>query len=392
MSEGEGFNTRAVHAGEVRIPEFGNVVTPIFQTSTFRHPNSSEKPFIDRTSNQPFLYTRLGNPTVQALEEKYASLENSRYAVSFASGMAAITSTILSMRARGGRILSLNELYGQTYSFFSGSLPTYGYDVEFIGSDKLNSLDFDPAGYSLVYLESIINPTLKVTDITRIAGLCRENNVPVVVDATFASPYNQNPLDMGCTVSLHSATKYISGHSDVTLGIVGTSDESVYGGLTETRKNLGSSVDPLQAYLSMRGLKTLGLRMKRQNQVSLELAKFLHQHRKIRNVNHPGLPDSPYHGIASRNLRGYGGMLSFELHQGYEGAKKLLSGLTLPSVAASLGGIESLVSLPVETSHAGVPVSERKVMGISDGLIRFSCGIEDPEDLIRDIENALENV
>ncbi len=392
MSKNVGFNTRAVHQGEVHIPEFGNVITPVFQESTFKYPNRGENPHIDTTTGKPFLYSRVGNPTVQALEEKYASLENSQYAASYSSGMAAITSTILSMGGRNKNILSLNELYGQTHVLFSDVLRNYGYKVDFLDIDNMNSIEFDPAGYSLVYTESIINPTLKVTDLVKISKFCQESNIPVVVDATFASPFNQNPIDLGCTVAVHSATKYISGHSDVTLGMVGTSNRQIYQEIVESRKNLGSSVDPFQAYLAMRGLKTLGLRVTRQNQNAMELSKFLEQHKKVKQVLYPGLEGSPYHEIATRNLKGYGGMLSFELLEGYAAATKLLRELEVAVAATSLGGIESLVSMPVDTSHVGISPEDRAAMGINDGLVRFSCGIEDPEDLIEDLQNALDKV
>lgn len=388
MPAEKGFNTRAVHSGELRISEVGNVTTPIFQTSTFSLPNRSASPEIDRTTEKPFLYTRMGNPTIQALEEKYASVDGAEYAAAFSSGMAAITSSSLSMADRGKPVLVLNELYGQSYHFFSKTMRELGYRVDFLNTEEMNSPEFDPAGYGLLYLESIVNPTMKVTDLINIADKCREGGVPLVVDATFASPYNQNPLKMGCTVSLHSATKYISGHSDVTMGIAGTNDRDVYTGIIEARTNFGTNSDPMQAYLAIRGLKTLGLRVKKENEVAMELAKFLEQHGKVVRVNYPGLESSPYHETAGKNLSGFGGMLSFELENGGM-ALKLLPELRLATAAASLGGVESLVSIPVETSHAHVEPSERRKMGVVDGLVRYSCGIEEPEDLIEDLQEAL---
>lgn len=385
----EGFNTKAVHAGELRIPEIGNVVTPVFHTTTFSSPNTSENPYLDKTREKPYLYTRVGNPTIQALEEKYASVEESGHGISFSSGMGAITSTILSMASSGARILSVKELYGETYEFLTTNLRRMGIGVDFISIDRMNSLDFDPAPYSLVYAESIVNPTLKVADLASIAPFCREKEIPLVVDATFASPYNQNPVSMGASIVVHSGTKYIAGHSDVTLGLVGTSDNALRDSIVNTRKNFGPSMDPGQAYLALRGLKTMGLRVSRQNAVALELARFLEQDSRVYSVMYPGLESSGHYPIARRNLRGSGGMLSFELKGGIASARKFLKNLRIPSVAASLGGIESLVTLPVETSHASVPENERLAMGITDGMIRFSCGIEDPEDLVEDMGQAL---
>ena len=387
-----GFNTRAVHSGEFMIPEIGNVTTPIFQTATFEHPNRSRNPTIDRPRNAPFLYSRLGNPTVQALEEKYASLEGSDFSLAFPSGMAAISSSILAMNNAGSSMLSVQELYGETYGFLSSGVRKYGMGTEFIGVDSLNSLEFDPSEKSLVYLESIINPTMKVADIAGISRICKENNVPLVVDATFASPLNQKPLRLGASLVMHSGTKYISGHSDMMLGLIGTSDSGIFKSIYDMRKSLGPSVDPMQAFLGARGMKTLGLRVERQNRVAMEVANYLEQHREVQHVLYPGLESSPYRQIAERNLEGFGGMLSFELKGGIEAARKLMKHLQIPRIAASLGGVESLVSLPVETSHADVPAGKRSEMGISNGLIRFSCGIEDPEDVIADLEKGLSAV
>lgn len=392
MSSTKGFNTRAVHSGELQIPEFGNVITPVFQSATFHNPNRSEHPYNDNTRDSPYLYTRLGNPTIQAMEEKYASLENARYALGFSSGMAAISSSVFSLNRSGTSFLSIEELYGETYGLFSSGLRKYGINVEFNSVDILNKLEFDPSGKSMVYLESIINPTMKVADVSGIAKICSEYGVPLLVDATFSSPYNQKPLDQGASVAIHSGTKYISGHSDITLGLVGTSDASLYSGISDIRKNFGPSMDPLQSYLAMRGMKTLGLRVEKQNQGAIEIAKYLQQHRKVENTSYPGLENSPYRKIAEKNLRGFGGMLSFELKSGLDGARRLLEHLQVPRAAASLGGVESLVSLPLDTSHVNVPPEKRREMGIPDGLIRFSCGIEDPEDLIADLENALKAV
>ena len=387
-----GFNTRAVHSGELRDPRFGNVVTPIFETTTFLHPNDDSAAYIDATRGSPYLYTRWGNPTIQALEEKYSALENSNHALAFSSGMGAITSTILSLTSSGSRILSLNELYGQAHGFFSGELSRYQIKTDFVPIDEINSLSFKLKDYAAVYVESITNPTMKVTDLVELSKFCNENNTPVVVDATFASPYNQKPLDLGCSIVIHSGTKYLSGHSDVTLGMVAASSAELHNRILRMRTTLGPTMDPLQSYLALRGIKTLGLRMEKHNRVALEVAKFLSQHKKITGTFYPGLPDSKYHNIAKKVLTGFGGMLSFEVTGGLDGAKRLLKHIKIASVAASLGGVDSLVSLPLETSHANIQRAERLKMGINDGLVRFSCGIEDPEDLILDIESALDMV
>lgn len=382
------FNTNAVHAGEIIDPRFGNVITPVFETATFLSPNKSQEPYLDKTRGQPFLYTRWGNPTTQSLEDKYAALDGVRHGLAFSSGMAAISSAVFGMGGIGEKILSINELYGQTHAFFSSYIEKFGMKCDFITLDQANSLSFDPRGYSFLYVESIINPTLKVTDLQEIGKFCLENDLPLLVDATFASPYNQKPSEFGASVVLHSGTKYLSGHSDITLGMAGTNSVDLYDRIQTVRKTTGPVPDPLQSYMAARGMKTLGLRVGKQNQVASELAKFLKQHRKVVRVHYPGLEDFPYHSVARKVLRGYGGMVSFEVSGGLQGARKFMSNLSIPSVAASLGGVESLVTLPVETSHSSISPQERQRMGINDGLVRFSCGIEDPEDLIADMENA----
>ncbi|AAT43687.1 PLP-dependent transferase [Picrophilus oshimae] len=379
-----GFNTRAVQAGDLKIREIGNVVTPIFENSTFIYPNS-ESEYMDSSSGMPYIYSRWGNPTVQSLEDKYRVLENTGHAVAFSSGMGAITAAVLS-NIKKKRILSIMDLYGQTFQFFSRTLKTLGIHVDFIDVDKLNNLDFDAKNYDLVYAESITNPLLKVIDIKNVASFCHENDVLFIDDATFASPYNQNPVELGADIVVHSATKYISGHSDVIIGIAGTNN--YYNNLIEMRKTLGASPDAFQAYLSYRGLKTLGLRMERHNKNAMELARFLRDSKKVLNVNYPGLDDNKYHGIAGKEMRGYGGMLSFTLNS-MEDAHKLIKNLEIPAYAASLGGVESLITMPVETTHASLSPEERRSLGISDSLVRFSTGIEDIDDIIKDFENAL---
>ncbi len=386
-----GFNTAATHSGELKDPRFGNVVTPIFQTSTFVYPNYAEGTYKDHTRNEPYFYTRWGNPTLESLEKKYASLEGSEKGLSFSSGMAAIVSSIASLAGRKGRLLSMQELYGQTSAFMTGMLRGWGVETDFLPVSEINALDSLEDLYDAVYLESISNPTLQVSDVGRIGALCREKGIPLIVDATFASPYNQNPLSHGATVSVHSATKYIAGHSDVVAGLLGT-DSETFGALQVSRKTLGGTPDPMQAFLVSRGIKTLGLRMEKHNRNGQEISNFLSQHSAVRRVYYPGLEENETFDVARKVLRGFGGMVSFELRGDIRSARKFISGLKLASPAPSLGGVESLVTLPIDTSHSTTPPELRRKMGISDSLIRFSLGIEDHEDLIEDMQQALSSV
>lgn len=383
-----GFNTRAVQDGELRIKEFGNMTTPIFENSTFANPNESQNPATDHTRGKPYMYTRWGNPTLQSLEKKYASLDQVDEALSFSSGMAAITSSLLALLKKGDRLLSVNELYGETFLFFTKTLPAMGINVSFISTDELNSKDIDLRKYNAVYAESIVNPTLGVCDLDHIGSIAAEAGLPLLVDATFASPYNQNPSKFHASVTLHSGTKYIGGHADIILGLAGFSKDYLER-IWLSRKTFGGIPDPLQAFLGLRGIKTLGLRMKVQNQNALALARFLEQHKRVRKVFYPGLESFSYHEIAKRNLKGYGGMISFELKDGVPAARKMMKNLKICSSAPSLGGIESLITLPIDTTHGSLTPAERAKMGIPEGLIRLSVGIEDSEDLIDDFQKAL---
>lgn len=387
-----GFNTDAVQAGELRDSHIGSVVTPIFQASTFQYPNADPGALQDRIRSEPFLYSRWNNPTTQSAELKYSALEAAEYALAFSSGMGAIMSAILSFSRKNRRILSVDELYGQTHGAFEKTLPDFGVKADFITMDQLNSGEFRCSGYDLVYTESIVNPTMKVSDIKLAAKICRENSIPLFVDATFASPYNQRPLELGASTVLHSATKYISGHSDAIYGLAAFSNNTDFNETQNLRRTLGSIPDAFQSYLVLRGMKTLGLRMEKHNANGMIISKALSAEPKVISVNYPGLEESPYREIASRNLGGFGGMISFELKSGLEGARKFMKRLKISMVASSLGGVESLVSMPIETSHKSIPSGRRKKMGISDGLIRFSAGIEDAQDLINDMQEALSGI
>ena len=386
-----GFNTKAVQSGELKDQRFGNITTPIFETSTFVFPNYEKEAYIDHTRNEPYIYSRWGNPTTQSLELKYAALEGSEEGLAFSSGMAAISTAVIAILGKGGKLLSVGELYGQTQMLFAQTLKNYGFPVDFISIRDFNAGKFDCSGYSAVYTESITNPTLMVADIRNASRICGEFDIPLLVDATFASPFNQKPITLGATVAIHSATKYISGHSDVILGLVG-SDAQLFPEISSLRKSLGGTPDPLQSFLALRGLKTLGLRMAKHNTNGMELAKFLKQHKKIRKVFYPGIEESEFFDVARSNLSGYGGMISFEIAGGIEKTRKFIANLTIASAAPSLGGVESLITLPVDTSHSKISREERLKMGIEDSLVRFSCGIEDIEDIVADFENALASI
>jgi cystathionine beta-lyase/cystathionine gamma-synthase len=383
-----GINTRAVSAGELKIKEFGNVVTPIFQNATFIYPNYESGAISDPSTGKPYIYTRWGNPTVNSLEQKYAAIEDSKFGISFSSGMSAISCLAMSILKRGMKLLSASELYGQTYSYFLNKLRENGIEVTFMDTNDLNEGSFKASEYDMIYAESITNPTDMVTDIGLIGELCNGTETKLAIDATFASPVNQNPLELGANYVVHSGTKYLSGHSDAICGFLGTDEDP--SAIYDMRKNLGPVLDPTQAYSIARGMKTIGLRVGRQNENAMKISKFLMENDKVESVFYPGLESSPYHKIAKKNLRGYGGMLSFEIKGGVDQARKFLGKLKYISPAPSLGGVESLATLPIDTSHSSMSKAQREKIGIKDGLVRFSCGIEDAEDLIEDMKNALD--
>ena len=381
------FDTLAVQGGEFKDERIGNVVTPIFQNSTFTNPNYDPDAYLDPTTGKPFLYSRWSNPTVASLEEKYRLLEGSEKALAFSSGMGAISSTVIGLAQRGKKIAALRELYGQTYSFLLKDLARAGFTVDFYSLDELNTQDINFDSYSLLFLESIVNPTLGVADIEKIGKDCMDAGISMIVDATFATPFNQKPFEFGASAVVHSATKYLGGHSDIILGVGGFS-KTVYPDVASVRKSYGASADPFQSYLALRGIKTLGLRMVRHNESAHRIAKFLAEHPRVSNVYYP-LTSEKYSGIARRVLRGGGGMVSFDVKGNTADARRFLTKLSIVHPAASLGGVESLATLPVDTSHSSMSREERQTVGINDSMVRLSVGIEDVDDLIEDLDQAL---
>ncbi|MEM0140403.1 MAG: aminotransferase class I/II-fold pyridoxal phosphate-dependent enzyme [Ferroplasma sp.] len=387
----KGFNSKAVHDGELYIPGIGNVATPIFEDSTYIYPNNDRGAIMDDTRNSTFLYSRWGNPTVQSFENKYKALDKMEHAVAFSSGMGAITATVLSIMKSGEKMLAINVLYGQTYYFFARTLKSYGITVDLISVEDMNALNIKGTGYKMIYIESIPNPMLEVLDIKKIGKYCRDNNIILAVDATFASPYNQNPVDFGADIVIHSGTKYIGGHSDLLIGVAGC-NVKYYDGIVDMRKTLGAVPDAFQAYLAYRGLKTLGLRMEKHNLNGGIIAEFLSNSKKVDAVYYPGLKGGKYYEVAKNNLKGFSGMISFKLKGGIEESHNLLKYLEIPESAVSLGGVESLITIPAETTHAEMSREEREKSGITDNLIRLSVGIEDSDDLIDDFTQALAKI
>ena len=366
--------TRAVHAGEPEPRIEGAVAIPIFQSATFE--TAGEK------SYDAVRYVRLNNtPNHQSLHAKLASLEAGEAAVVAASGMAAITTTLLALLSHGDHLLALEGLYGGTHTFVTRDLAEFGIAHDLMDGNRpeIWSALLKPSTRA-IYVETITNPLMQVPDLEQIVRFARKHGLVSIIDSTFATPVNYRPLDSGFDLVVHSGTKYLNGHSDLAAGAVIGPRELVRR-VTHRLNHLGGVLDPHACFLLHRGIKTLVLRVRQQNENALALARFLAAHAAVDEVNYPGLETHPQHGRARKLFSGFGGMLSFEVQGGVEAAETLLSRLRIPRSAPSLGGVETLITRPATTSHAGVPAKERIRMGISDSLVRVSVGIEDPGDL-----------
>jgi methionine-gamma-lyase len=388
----KGRSTRSVHGGELLKDCHGAVTTPIFQTSTFFFPTDDPITWEGKVPDGSYIYSRHGNPTITAVEGKMASLEDAEAAVAFSSGMAAISTTILSLLKKGDRLVSIEDLYGGTFNLMRSELPRFGVDVQMVSTTDTKSMERGlEAGANLVYLESPTNPLLKLVDIKTVVELAHSAGAKVMIDSTFATPINQNPIEMGVDVVVHSATKYLNGHSDLIAGVVVGNKEDMRR-VYEKRIVYGGSLDPMGAFLLMRGVKTLDVRMQRHNSNGLAVAKFLERHEKVERVHYPGLPSHAQHELAERQMRGFGGMVSFEVAGGRNGAEKLLRSLQVIKRATSLGGVDSLVSMPLNSSHSLLTPEERSRLGIRDSLVRLSVGIEDAPDIIDDLNRGLSQI
>ena len=375
--------TKVIHSGEPRPRISGAVVMPVFQSATYQY--AGEKSYDD------VRYIRLNNtPNHLALAEKLAALENAEDAVVTASGMAAISTSLLTFLGKGDHLLAQDCLYGGTHDFVTRDIKGFGISYDFIDGNKPESWkrNLKPTT-KVIYVETISNPLMQVPDLEAVVSFAKSHGLISMIDNTFASPVNFRPLEMGFDLSLHSATKYLNGHSDIVAGaVIGKSN--LIEKVTHKLNHLGGSLDPHAAFLLHRGIKTLALRVKQHNESALQIAQFLEKHGDVARVNYPGLESHPNHERAKRLFDGFGGMMSFELHDGVEGAESFMRAARLPAVAPSLGGVETLVTRHSLTSHSGLSPEDRRRLGISDGLIRLSVGIEATQDLIEDFEQALE--
>jgi cystathionine beta-lyase/cystathionine gamma-synthase len=383
------FQTAAVHGASELEKKNGPVSAPIYQTSTFEVTDNDEQ---QRVTGTDRYYTRWGNPTVTLAEETLAELEGTEAARVFASGMGAITSTVLALLKSGDHIVAQRDIYGGVTKFFSEWLPKLGIETTLV--DTTDYQQYEHAirpNTRLIYVESPSNPALRVIDFARIAALAKKHGLISMVDGTFGTPINQQPAEHGIDLVMHSGTKYLSGHADLTCGVV-CARRQLMQQLWETRTTLGNCMDPHAAWLLIRGLKTLAVRVQRQNENAQRVAEFLERHAKVRRVYYPFLESHPEHASARRQMTGGGGMVTFEVEGTGEDARRAAEAMRLFTLATSLGGVESLVSIPVLTSHAMISAEQRETMGVTEQMIRLSVGIENGDDLIADLERALESV
>jgi methionine-gamma-lyase len=390
MKNGHEFATLAVHAGEAPCPATGALDTPIYQSTTFVSIDSDEMAAVYGDEKFGYMYTRYGNPTIRALEEKMAALEGGEAALATASGMAAISTAILGYIKNGDHVVSARSLYGAAYNFMNKKLPRMGASATFVSSPRVE--DFEKAiqpNTRLIYFETPSNPIMEILDIAQIAALGRARGIPTIIDNTFASPALQQPIASGVTVVVHSATKYLCGHGDAMGGIIVGPKTYISDLLREVFRDLGGVISPFNAWLILRGIHTLHVRMPAHCSNAQRIAEFLAQHPKIERVNYPGLPKDPGYELAKKQMKAFGAMISFEVKGGYEGGKKVMDRVKIFARAASLGDTRSLIVHSASTSHRAVPCEQRLALGITDGLVRLSVGIESANDLIKDLDQAL---
>lgn len=386
-----GFDTLAVHAGWNEKNPLGALNAPIFQTSTFVFDSIAHAQKVFEGESAEYVYTRGNNPTLRMFEQKMAALEQGEKAVAFASGMAAISSVLMSLLEAGDEVITSRTVYGSTFHILTRFLPRYKVFTRFVDLSDLGALE---SAFSertkVVYLETPSNPNLAIVDIAAVAELAHRYGAKVVVDNTFATPYFQNPLTLGADVVVHSATKYIGGHGDALGGVAVSKDaDYIYRLRFDVMCDLGGVLSPFNAWLFLRGLKTLGPRMRQHAESAQKVAEFLKQHPKVTKVMYPGLPDFPGHEIAKKQMRGFGGVVSFEVEGGYDAAVKVIDSMELATIAVSLGDTETLVEHPASMTHREYPRERLADFGFTEGLIRISVGLEDVQDIIDDLERAL---
>lgn len=385
-----GIDTKLVHAGYHGDPT-GAVNVPIYQSSTFAFKNAAHGAALFAGDEEGYIYTRIGNPTIGALENNVAELENGYKGIATSSGLGAVSTVFLALMSANDHIISTDSVYGPSRGLIENHLSRFGVSASFINTSRLEDIQaaFRPQT-RILFIETPSNPSMQVTDIKAAADMAHAHGCLLVVDNTFASPYLQRPLDLGADVVLHSVTKFLNGHADIVGGVIITKTKDLYRRIRPLMVNLGCNMDPHQAYLVLRGIKTLGIRMERAQQNAMVIARWLENDPRVAWVRYIGLESHPQHELAKKQMSGFGSMISFELKGGLEAGRQLMDRVRLAILAVSLGGVETLIEHPASMTHAGMSREDRQAAGIGDGLVRYSVGIEDVKDLIADLKQALE--
>ncbi|MFO7939562.1 MAG: PLP-dependent aspartate aminotransferase family protein [Bacteroidales bacterium] len=387
-----GFDSRLIHAGDID-DAFGSATLPIYQTSTFAFRDAQHGADLFAGEEEGYIYTRIGNPTINGLENKLAALENGYRGVALASGMAAVTTVYSTFLEQGSHIVCTDAVYGPSRGVLESHYAKFGVEASFVDTADLKAVEEAiKKNTRIVYIETPANPTISLTDIEEVAKIAHQHNCIVVVDNTFCSPALQNPLDLGADIVLHSLTKYINGHADIVGGALVAKNKEQYNRLRKTMVLMGGNMDPHQAYMVYRGVKTLTLRVEKAQENAQAVAEFLEKHPKVAWVKYPGLKSFPQYELAKKQMRGPGSMISFEVKGGFEAGKTLMNNVELSMLAVSLGGVESLIQHPASMTHASIPREKQEQAHITQGLVRFSVGIENVEDIINDLDQALAKV
>lgn len=380
-----GFRTKQIHAGVTPDPTTGAILTPIFQSTTFVQDS------VDEYMSKGYSYARGGNPTVRALEEKLTALEGGLDTTAYGSGMAATVAVFLGLLTTGDHIIIGDVVYGGTYRFADRFLRKFGVEVSFVDASDLEALSSNvKSNTRMIFTETPANPTLKLTDLRAVSEICSKAGILHVTDNTFLTPYYQRPFELGADVVIHSTTKFLDGHNATLGGAVVVNDAELQDKIAFARISAGLVMSPIVAWLTLQGIKTLSERMDRQSANALEIAQWLDGHPKVDYVNYPGLPAHPQHQLASSQASGFGSIVCLEVTGGIEAGKRLMDSVELWALAENLGAVESLITHPVTMTHAAIPPAERLAAGITDGLVRLSVGLEDAEDLISDLDKALQ--
>jgi len=391
-TKNSGINTKFIHAGEFH-DQFGSATVPIYQTSTFSFESAEHGAKCFAGESDGYIYSRIGNPTIDALEKQIAILENGFGSIAVSSGMAAATTIYLSLLSSGDHIVSTDAIYGPARGIMEKQFIRFGFESTYINTTNADNVKkaIKP-NTKVIYIETPANPTMDITDLKAVAEIAHQHGCLLVVDNTFCSPYLQNPIDLGADIVFHSMTKFINGHADIVAGVIIAKEEAMYKQLRNMMIMMGCNMDPHQAYMVLRGLKTLGIRMDRAQENAQKVAEFLENHPKVAWIKFPGLKSHPQYEIGKKQMKGDGSMISFGLKGGFEAAKVLMNNVHLALLAVSLGGVETLIQHPASMTHAKVSAADKLKSGITDDLIRFAVGIEDAIDIISDLQQGLEKV